>query len=80
MGSRSISARRSAQHWVGILRKTLTMAGSNWVPQQRTISLWAAAKLSAFAVGAVGGHGVEGVGDGEDARAEGDVLAARPRG
>ncbi len=31
-----------------------------------------------LAVGTVGGHGVEGVGDREDARAKRDVAAARP--
>ena len=34
----------------------------------------------ALAVGAVGGHGVERVGDGEDACAEGNLLAAQARG
>ena len=37
-------------------------------------------EVGAFAIGAVGGHGIESVGDGEDAGAERDLAAAKAAG
>ena len=58
---------------IEILRRS---EGRTAVPEQRVISSVACGEGGSFAIGAVGGHGVERVGDGEDARAERDLFAA----
>ena len=55
-----------------------TTAGSNWVPAQRRSSASASASVSVAPVAALGAHGVEGVGDEDDARAERDVRGREP--
>ena len=75
-----ISERNSCQSSLGIFKKTSTTAGSNWVPEQRRISSRAAVEVARLAIGAVAGDGVEGVGDGEDAGADGDLAPAQAVG
>ena len=60
--------------------KAATTAGSNCVPAQRSSSARASPGVHARAVGAVGDHRVEGVADGDDARAERDLLAGEAVG
>ena len=54
--------------------------GQNWCPAMLWISSIAASSGQRLAVRAVARHGVERVGDGEDARGERDLLAGEPVG
>jgi len=70
----------SAAFWCSVVsrRNASTTLASNWPPAWRVSSSRAASTPIDGWLGPVGCHGVEGVADGDDARAEGDVFAGEP--
>ena len=59
-------------------RNASTTVGSNWLPECVTISCTASAGRAGLSIRPVGGHGVVGVDDGEDARFERDAVSLQP--